>query len=42
MSGLFIRKSVADCESDIAERGGLKRSLTKWHLTALGDRKSVV
>jgi len=36
MSGLFIRKSVADCESDIAERGGLKRSLTKWHLTALG------
>jgi APA family basic amino acid/polyamine antiporter len=36
MSSLFIRKSVADCESDIAERGGLKRSLTKWHLTALG------
>src|SRR5512134_374230 len=36
MSGLFVRKSIADCESDIAERGGLKRSLTKWHLTALG------
>jgi basic amino acid/polyamine antiporter, APA family len=36
MSGLFVRKSVADCESDVAERGGLKRTLTKWHLTALG------
>ena len=36
MRGLLVRKSVADCESDIAERGGLKRSLTKWHLTALG------
>src|SRR5512134_2510552 len=36
MSGLFVRKSIADCESDIAERGGLKRTLTKWHLTALG------
>jgi basic amino acid/polyamine antiporter, APA family len=36
MSGLFVRKSIADCESDIALRGGLKRSLTKWHLTALG------
>jgi len=36
MNGLFVRKSVADCESDIAERGGLKRSLNKWHLTALG------
>jgi APA family basic amino acid/polyamine antiporter len=36
MHGLFTRKSVADCEQDIAERGGLKRSLTKWHLTALG------
>ena len=36
MRGLFVRKSVADCESDIAERGGLKRSLNKWHLTALG------
>jgi APA family basic amino acid/polyamine antiporter len=23
-------------EQDVAERGGLKRSLTKWHLTALG------
>ncbi len=36
MSRLFVRKSVADCENDIAERGGLKRSLGKWHLTALG------
>ncbi|MBK6424179.1 MAG: amino acid permease [Gemmatimonadetes bacterium] len=36
MQGLFVRKSVADCENDIAERGGLRRSLTKWHLTALG------
>jgi APA family basic amino acid/polyamine antiporter len=33
---LFRRKSVAEFESDISERGGLKRSLTKWHLTALG------
>jgi APA family basic amino acid/polyamine antiporter len=36
MNGLFVRKSVADCENDIAERGGLKRTLNKWHLTALG------
>jgi len=36
MSQLFRRKTVADCENDIAERGGLKRTLTKWHLTALG------
>ncbi len=36
MSRLFVRKSVADCEDDLAERGGLKRSLGKWHLTALG------
>ncbi|HEV8358713.1 MAG TPA: amino acid permease, partial [Gemmatimonadales bacterium] len=36
MSQLFSRKSIADCESDIAERGGLKRTLNKWHLTALG------
>ena len=36
MNQLFLRKSVADCENDIAERGGLKRTLTKWHLTALG------
>jgi APA family basic amino acid/polyamine antiporter len=36
MSQLFVRKSLADCEHDIAERGGLKRSLGKWHLTALG------
>jgi APA family basic amino acid/polyamine antiporter len=36
MHRLFIRKSVQDCENDIRERGGLKRSLGKWHLTALG------
>src|SRR5689334_20621653 len=36
MSQLFARKSVADFESDIAERGGLRRTLGKWHLTALG------
>jgi APA family basic amino acid/polyamine antiporter len=36
MSQLFRRKSVADCDNDIAERGGLKRHLNKWHLTALG------
>jgi APA family basic amino acid/polyamine antiporter len=36
MSRLFLRKSVQDCEDDILERGGLRRSLNKWHLTALG------
>jgi APA family basic amino acid/polyamine antiporter len=36
MSRLFLRKSVEDCENDIIERGGLRRTLTKWHLTALG------
>ena len=36
MNQLLLRKSVADCENDIAERGGLKRTLNKWHLTALG------
>src|SRR6187401_365035 len=36
MSRLFIRKSIQDCEADIRERGGLRRSLNKWHLTALG------
>jgi basic amino acid/polyamine antiporter, APA family len=36
MSRLLLRKSIADCENDISERGGLKRSLGKWHLTALG------
>lgn len=36
MSQLFARKSIADCEADIAERGGLRRTLNKWHLTALG------
>ncbi|HEX9755003.1 MAG TPA: amino acid permease [Gemmatimonadales bacterium] len=36
MNSLFRRKSIADYESDIVERSGLRRSLTKWHLTALG------
>ena len=36
ISQFFVRKSIADCEDDLAERGGLKRSLGKWHLTALG------
>ncbi|MBA3317969.1 MAG: amino acid permease [Gemmatimonadales bacterium] len=36
MSRLFLRKSVQDCENDIKERGGLRRTLGKWHLTALG------
>jgi APA family basic amino acid/polyamine antiporter len=27
---------VAECEADAESRGGLKRSLGKWHLTALG------
>jgi APA family basic amino acid/polyamine antiporter len=36
MKSLFARKSVADFEEDVATRGGLKRTLGKWHLTALG------
>jgi APA family basic amino acid/polyamine antiporter len=36
MNRLLLRKSVQDCENDILERGGLKRTLGKWHLTALG------
>jgi APA family basic amino acid/polyamine antiporter len=36
MSGLFAKKSVADFEADVAQRGGLRRTLGKWHLTALG------
>jgi basic amino acid/polyamine antiporter, APA family len=36
MSRLLLRKSVQDCENDIVERGGLRRTLGKWHLTALG------
>jgi basic amino acid/polyamine antiporter, APA family len=36
MSRFFLRKSIQDCENDILERGGLRRSLNKWHLTALG------
>ena len=36
MNQLFARKSVADFEADVAQHGGLKRTLGKWHLTALG------
>jgi APA family basic amino acid/polyamine antiporter len=36
MRRLFIRKSILDFERDVRERGGLRRTLTKWHLTALG------
>jgi basic amino acid/polyamine antiporter, APA family len=36
MNRFFLRKSLEDCENDIRERGGLRRSLNKWHLTALG------
>ncbi|MFN8579794.1 MAG: amino acid permease [Gemmatimonadaceae bacterium] len=32
----MARKSEADLESDVTHTGGLKRSLNKWHLTALG------
>jgi APA family basic amino acid/polyamine antiporter len=32
----MARKSAADLESDVTHVGGLKRSLNKWHLTALG------
>ena len=32
----MARKSAADLESDVTHAGGLKRSLNKWHLTALG------
>jgi APA family basic amino acid/polyamine antiporter len=35
-NGLFARKSVADFEADVSYGGGLKRSLGKWQLTALG------
>jgi APA family basic amino acid/polyamine antiporter len=33
---IFARKSVADAEREVSHAGGLKRSLGKWHLTALG------
>lgn len=36
MKGIMLRKSVADCEADAESRGGLKRTLGRWHLTALG------
>jgi APA family basic amino acid/polyamine antiporter len=36
MNRFFLRKSLEDCDNDIRERGGLRRSLNKWHLTALG------
>jgi basic amino acid/polyamine antiporter, APA family len=34
--GILSRKSVADFEADVSYGGGLKRSLGKWQLTALG------
>jgi APA family basic amino acid/polyamine antiporter len=34
--GIFARKSVADFEADLSHGGGLKRTLGRWHLTALG------
>ena len=34
--GIFARKSVADFEADLGYGGGLKRTLGRWHLTALG------
>ncbi len=36
-TSIFAKKSVADCEAEVSlGGGGLKRTLTKWHLTALG------
>jgi APA family basic amino acid/polyamine antiporter len=35
-NGIFARKSVADFEADVSYGGGLKRTLGKWQLTALG------
>lgn len=35
-NGIFARKSVADFEADVSFGGGLKKTLGKWHLTALG------
>jgi len=35
-SSILARKSVADAEREVSHAGGLKRSLGKWHLTALG------
>src|SRR6476620_5593642 len=35
-TSIFARKSVADAEREVSHAGGLKRSLGKWHLTALG------
>ena len=34
--GIFARKSVADFEADLRHGGGLKRTLGRLHLTALG------
>jgi len=36
MRSLLARKSVADFEADVRLHGGLRRTLGKWHLTALG------
>jgi APA family basic amino acid/polyamine antiporter len=34
--GIFARKTVADFEADVTFGGGLRRTLGRWHLTALG------
>ena len=36
MKSLLARKPIAAFEADVSQRGGLKRTLGKWHLTALG------
>jgi len=36
VNSFLAKKSVADFEADVALQGGLKRTLGKWHLTALG------
>ena len=33
---IFVKKSIADCEAEASLGTGLRRTLTKWHLTALG------
>ena len=35
-TSIFVRKSVADAEREVSHAGGLRRTLGKWHLTALG------
>src|SRR5258705_262906 len=35
-SSIWARKSIADAEREVSHAGGLRRTLNKWHLTALG------